>query len=203
MFDSGNSLMLPGIDKELTYGKKYESSEILDEIRNEISVIGHKFLGKGYKEIGEKYNEKKTTYFVTVITYDDKVKRFLNCFSYALGTFGDKLEKLVGTSMEEIYKSVNQSIDHVVGKFFINVEQPQDGDLVVYNVTPGTTIYTISRKAVQGTTHAGVYRKSDSREAIESKWGGFGNAHVFEHDVFFTPVFYGNEVKFYRLKDSN
>ncbi len=137
-----------------------------------------------------------------------KIKNdFLNCFAYALGTFGADLEKLAGVDMEKIQNSVNDTIDHVVNQYFTNVTEPEDGDLAIYSVSG--VFYTLKGVRISGTTHAGIYRKSVSNwnspegGTIESKWGWFRNPYVFQHDVFFAPDFYGDTVKFYRLKKLN
>lgn len=144
-------------------------------------------------------------YFITVKTYENNdPQRYLNCFAYALGTFGETLENLAGIPMTEIQKSVDQEIDSVVRRYFVNVDTPIDGDLVVCSVDPGMTAYTTGGTPVTGTTHAGIYRNtqqnwhSPTGGTVESKWGWLGNRYVFQHDVFFVPHFYGNRVKFYR-----
>lgn len=41
-------------------------------------------------------------YFLTIKTFDSIEERLLNCFAYAIGTFGTDLEKLPGKEMKEI-----------------------------------------------------------------------------------------------------
>jgi hypothetical protein len=162
----------------------------------------------GYKKLGEITALHDGGFFRVVKTYEyenvhEPVKdfgRFLNCFQYALGTYGSKLEQVAGKSMERIQDSVGESIDIAVKDYFEPINnEPQDGDLVIYETKSGTN------------SHAGIYRKSQplSRSAsggtVESKWGGFGLGrppciYVFQHDVFFVPYFYGDRAKFYRLK---
>ena len=218
---AGDQVHLTGIDKEKTYGRKYKSFGGSDDLRKKISKEGSATFGKGYKDIGEEYSfppfdpTKRSSmpgggYFVTIKTYaDGDPQRNLNCFIYALGTFGSKLEKLAGKEMKEIQESVLATIDHVVEKYFNNVTEPEEGDLVIYSVSPGNCIFAPGGTQVSGTTHAGVYRKtkpnwnSPPGGSVESKWGFLMNPFVFQHDVFFTPDFYGDQVKFYRLKKLN
>jgi hypothetical protein len=223
---AGNPRFMPGSNKQQTYGRKYESFGDSDDLKKKISIIGDDYFGKGYKCIGEKYNFTplrlwdgrmfNTTkpssmqgggYFLTIKTYDNEdQERGLNCFAYALGTFGRDLEKLAGKEIKKIQESVLKTINHAVEEYFTNVDEPEDGDLVVYSVSPEKSIRTPSGIPISGTTHAGVYRKtkrnwnSPKGGSVESKWGWFGNPYVFQHDVFFTPDFYGDQVKFYRLK---
>lgn len=219
---AGDQGYLKGNNDKPTYARTYHSFGGSNDLRKRISKIGHDRSSKGYKDIGDDYSytpfylgtlfsSKPTTmqgggFFLTVKTFDDEdERRILNCFAYALGTFGDKLERLTGKNMAEIQKSVSQKIDHVVSRYFKNVVEPEDGDLAVYNVSPGKILYTPGGKKVSGITHAGVYRKSKpnwnspSGGTIESKWGWFSNPYVFQHDAFFAPHFYGDQLKFYRL----
>jgi len=208
------------IANEQTYARSYQSFGGSDDLRKKISAMGNNQFSRGYKSIGEEYSHGTTPFsskptrmqgggfFLTVKTIDDDdQERFLNCFAYALGTFENRLEKLAEKSMVEIQKSVSQTIDHIVNRYFTNVVEPEEGDLVVYSVSPGKCLYTPDGTAVFGTTHAGVYRKSKpnwnspSGGTIESKWGWLLTPHVFQHDVFFTPDFYGDQVKFYRIKN--
>lgn len=220
---AGDQIFLKGNNNKLTYARTYQSFGGSNHLRREISKIGDNMFGSGYKNIGDEYSytpfwrgtpfsSKPTSmqgggFFLSIKTFDDKDQdRFLNCFAYALGTFGNKLEQLVEKSMAEIQKSVSDRIDHFVNQYFTNVVEPEDGDLVVYSVSPGNVLHTPSGREVSGTTHAGVYRKSKpnwnspSGGTVESKWGWLANPYVFQHDVFFTPDFYGNQVKFYRIK---
>lgn len=218
---AGNQAYLQGNDHGQTYARVYESFGGSDDLRKKISTIGNNEYGLGYKKIGEDYSytpfcggmpfsSRPTSmqgggFFFTVKTCDGE-ERFLNCFAYALGTFGYKLGQLAKKDMTEIQKSVSQTIDHIVSRYFTNVIEPEDGDLAVYSVAPGRRLHTPRGIEVSGTTHAGVYRKSKpnwnspSGGSIESKWGWLSNPYVFQHDVFFTPDFYGDQVKFYRIK---
>lgn len=226
---AGNQVYMTGVNKQQTYGREYESCGGSDDLRKRISKIGHGNFGDGYKDIGKEYsftpfsrydgrpfNMTKASwmqgggYFLTIKTYDEGDQQgYSNCFAYALGTFGRNLEILAGKEMKQIQASVGQTINHIVDEYFINVEEPEDGDLVVYNVSRGKIIYTPNGIPCSGTTHAGIYRKtkpnwnSPKGGSVESKWGWLCNPYIFQHDVFFVPDFYGDEVKFYRLKKLN
>lgn len=220
---AGSQVYLEGVSKQQTYGRKYEPIGGFDNdtLRKKIS----KAWGKGYKDIGEEYSFTysrlsdgrpfNTTkpgsmqgggYFLTIKTFDNAEDQQQSCFEYALGTFGSKLEKLAGKEMKKVQESVERTIDHVVEECFTNVTEPEDGDLVVYSISPGYYMLTSNGIPISGTTHAGVYRKTEPNwnspkgGSVESKWGWLLNPYVFQHDVFFTPDFYGNLVKFYRLK---
>jgi len=207
-------------NQEKIYTRIYQPFEASDNLRRRISQAGHAKLGTGYKDIGEEYSytprwhERNFLtdmqgggFFKTVHTFENTSQdRSLNCFAYALGTFGNKLENLAKEDMQTIQESVALTIDQSVKKYFTNVTTiPEDGDLAVYSIPPGEIMRTPGGLKVSGTTHAGIYRKSEPNwnspkgGSIESKWGWFGNPYVFQHDVFFVPDFYGNVVKFYRL----
>jgi hypothetical protein len=222
---AGDQVYLNGVNGKRTYGRQYKQFGGSEDLRKKISKVGDEYMGKGYEDIGNQYNFTplskwdgrpfNTTaskmqgggYFMTVKTYDkNDPERYINCFAYALGTFGKALEKLAGKSLKEIQDSAEYSINHIVERYFENVEMPQDGDLVVYSIPFGTYLRTPSGVEVTGTTHAGIYRKTDRNwnsppgGSVESKWGWLGNPYVFQHDVFFAPDFFGDQVKFYRLK---
>jgi hypothetical protein len=206
---AGNECYLEGNDGKQTYSRKYDSLAAND-LRRRVSKQGKNKVS-GFKTIGQEYSYTPNSmgnsgfgtkpgtmqgggFFFTLKTYkDDDQERFLTCFAYALGTFGERLEKVVHRKMKVIQESVPHTIDHIVKDFFTNVDTPEDGDLVIYSFSAGQT------------NHAGIYRNSkpnwNSPEGgtIESKWGWL-TPYVFQHDVFFTPDFYGDTVKFYRLK---
>jgi len=231
---AGNQVILPANDKGYTYGRKYMPFWGSDNLRKRISIVGERSMayGKNFKDIGDEYRDGRGAeyyndsnvinklpsseslqggrHFITVKNFNEEDKqRCLSCFAYALGTFGKKLEEIARKEIGEIQKSVSLTIDHVVEECFENVSEPQDGDLVVYSVSPGKVMRTPTGLPITGTTHAGIYRApgSDGNSprggSIESKWGWLANSYVFQHDVFFTPDFYGDQVKFYRLKKSN
>ncbi len=213
---AGNPTYLKGNDGKSTYARVYEPFGPYDR-RKSISEIGY-IVSSRCKDIGEKYGSPQgwktdfrgTTmqasgFFRTVKTFDDEdPEQFLNCFAYALGTFGTALEELAEKKMEKIQDSVSERINHIVNTYFTNVTNPKDGDLAIYSVEPGKVVYTPNSVEISGTTHAGIYRKKVSNGGtIESKWGWCAQPHVFEHEVFFTPDFYGDIVKFYRIKKLN
>ncbi len=156
-------------------------------------------------------------------------QRYITCYAYALGTFGTRLEKVAGKSMEELQKSVAETdIGPIVRKYFENVTEPRDGDLVIYSHSPGKFYHDYKRRVHSGIMHAGIYRvktvdsemhevlkkwrklagvetESDIKpfqcECVESKWGVWRIPYVFEHEVFFMSPSDGDVVTFYRLKE--
>lgn len=222
---AGNQHYLIGNDNQLTYGRVYKPFGGSDILRKKLSADDKPFGSHEYKKLGESYSftplqfrdgrafgVESTTkqgggYFLTVKEYEREDKeRFLNCFAYALGHFSEGLERLTGKTINEIQDLVHETIDDVVKKYFVNVSVPSDGDLAVYSVSPGRYI-DLKGQRIEGTTHAGIYRatqpnwNSPDGGTVESKWGWLANYHIFKHDVFFIPHFYGDTVKFYSLKD--
>jgi hypothetical protein len=219
---AGKQTYLEEENNEKTYARIYEPFGGSNDLRRSISEKGNDEYGRGYKVIGDAYSFTPWPgtpfsgiprrlqgggFFLTVKTFEETDQdRYLNCYAYALGTFGKDLEKLAEKKMEEIQKSVSLSINEVVKRYFTTVIAPEEGDLVIYSISSGITIRTPGGSRVSGTTHAGIYRKSNPNwnspegGTVESKWGWFYNSCVFQHDVFFVPDFYGDTVKFYRLK---
>ncbi|MBS0289070.1 MAG: hypothetical protein JSS07_03400 [Proteobacteria bacterium] len=210
---------------ENIYNRKYKPFGATEELRKKLTQQGDNHFADGYINVGEEYSFtpihlrdgrnfgfRDTSmqgggYFLKLKKLDQSNKD-INCFAYALSTFGEKLEVISGEKMEVIMNSVGQKIDHIVQKYFEPVDdEPNDGDLVIYNSTKeiklpqgGKSIYS------NETTHAGIYRKtkpnwnSPCGGSVESKWGWLANPYVFGHDIFFTPYFYGNRAEFYRIK---
>lgn len=215
---AGEEVFLPGNDNQQTYARKYKQCDSSDDLRRRIGeqnvharTMDRRFgtEGEAWKYLGEEYNRTQSGYFRTIKKYDDSdQERFQTCYAYALGTFGTKLEELAGKKLEEIQKSVQEGdIDPVVRQYFKNVTEPLDGDLVIYSIAPGKFYRDFRGNFHSGSTHAGIYRvieaneKSPQCECIESKWGVWRNAYVFQHEVFFMSPADGEEVKFYRLKE--
>lgn len=217
---AGTPTMLIGNNHRPTYSRIYESFGGSDDLRNRISVIGNDLGGAGYKDIGDSYSytpyiSNRNPYsmqgggfFLTVKTYEeDDQERFLNCFAYAIGTFKNELEVLSKKSIEDLQKSVSYEIDHIVAEYFDNTNEPKDGDLAIYSVSGKEKVTTPSGILINpGTTHAGIYQTSQPNwnspggGTVRSKWGFIDNYYVFQHDLFFTPHFYGNQIRFFKIK---
>ncbi len=170
-------------------------------------------VGTRFQSVGDKHHDNGI-YFKTIYIcnkYDNPGQGPMdNCFSYALSTFGSKLEKVAKKPMQNIVASVSSSIDKAVKDYFEPViDCAKDGDLVVYQsqyyhvLTNGGSIDPGSN------THAGIYRDTKSNGyspnggTVESKWGWMSNPFVFQHDMFVVPPCYGDIVKFYRLKSES
>lgn len=176
---------------QYTYVRKYDPFGGSDDLRSKVAKVGDSF-GAGYKELGEEYSYTPINYsdgrdfgsrpgtmqgggfFLTVKTFQGQAAS-LNCFAYALSTYGESIENATGKSMKDIQDSVNMSIDHIVKEYFQSIEVPKDGDLVVYQTIESTVI---GSRLID--THAGIYREtkrnwnSPSGGSVESKWGWLG-----------------------------
>jgi hypothetical protein len=207
-----------------TYTRLYEAFGGSDDLRCAISQSWEAHGGaKGFKSIGEGYSytpwpqfdghpfsTRPTSmpgggFFLTLQELQGN-EISLNCFAYALGTYGEHLEKIAGMEMMEIQKAVCTTIDGIVSKYFHCVQDlPQDGDLAIYQKTIVNHFLAGVTITFNETTHAGIYRDSKPNwnsprgGTIESKWG-WGNPYIFQHDIFFCPHSYGDIVKFYWLK---
>jgi hypothetical protein len=116
------------------------------------------------------------------------------------------LETVANLPLQELLvQSSAYGINYIIHLYFENVDQPEDGDLVVYESSKTLDKWNIDIDAGKS-THAGIYRKSKPNwnspfgGTIESKWSWWSNPYVFQHDVFFVPDFIGDSAKFYRLK---
>lgn len=205
---AGEEVALSGIGGQATYGRIYKAVGSSDALRQKITDQV-KEVGEAWKAMGEEYGRTEGGYFRTVKTYDrNDHQKFLTCYAYALGTFGNKLEGLVGAPIEEIQEAVREGdIDPIIEQYFTNVTEPQDGDLVIYSLKPGEVYESPSGGRYRGSMHGGIYRvlqpseDSPQSECIESKWGVYFIHHVFQHEVFFASTYDGSEVRFYRLKN--
>jgi len=221
---SGEPVYLPGNDEKPTYGRRYESIPKSNLFRRKAAeaqgLLSMQQIGEQYsstkknlfeKPLDNETSPKETTgFFITVKKFEDQSEdAVLNCFAYAIGTYGSTLEKLAGQPMKEIQKSVDGTIDAVVEKYFTNISapnKPKDGDLVVYSIPEGEMMQTPQGRLVEGTTHAGIYRENNPScpgGSVESKWGWMDNPGVFQHDVFFAPRFYGGDAKFYQIRENS
>lgn len=203
---SGEETILSGNNSQPTYGRIYKPVVSSDELREKITQAK---VGEAWKAMGEEYNRREGGFFRVVKTYEEgDQERYLTCYAYALGTFGKKLEDAVGTTMKQIQMAVSEgNIDPIVSKYFTNVTEPKDGDLVIYSLAPGQIYESSSGGRHTGSMHGGVYRvlkpteHSPQSECIESKWGVWSIRYVFQHEVFFASTYDGSQVRFYRLKD--
>lgn len=136
-------------DQSVSYSREYESFGPSDKLRKSISKVGQ----KGWLELGQDYGFAPSTmqgggYFVSKNC--EFSKKHLNCFDYALSTFGT-------LNMHEVRQ---MHIDDVISTYFNRVIEPQDGDLAIYSVPPGRSISFGKGQISSGTTHAGIYRKT-------------------------------------------
>lgn len=133
-------------------------------------------------------------FFKILETSNDDRRAHLSSHQYALERMGNPLEEICGLPIKKIqHQCKRYGIDYFVNRFFDGVEQPEEGDLVVYYV--------------QGKPfHSGIFQSNKPNEkrigTVESKWdqGDFPTPFAFLHDIFFLPPHCGNIAKFYRLK---
>jgi hypothetical protein len=211
----GIECQLAESDGQPTYGRLYRDLWHSADIR--------KRLGESSAEecirIGNEYaRNPHSLHFRVVRVYDDhNPERSLTCYSYAIGTFGSRLEKISGTKMETFRRFLQNgnflcalppkdnvartlgSIELVVKAYFNPVDVPQDGDLVVFSVFRS---FKSQGQTISGIQHAGIYRiLSDGKSCIESKWGPYRMPYVFEHEHFFSTPIDGDELRVWSLKD--
>ncbi|MBS0652212.1 MAG: hypothetical protein JSR39_01655 [Verrucomicrobia bacterium] len=222
---AGVSTYLPGIDGQPTYSRTYEHvgpddprKKIAEQCRG--GADHYKVHGEAYSYTPSELRDGRAFgtaagehpgggFFLTVHTFDSEdLNRYNNCLKYALLNFADPIEmrfgELIGTqdALGEAY-----FFNEVVKRYFRNIsspDQPKDGDLAVYEV-PNRAAQHI--RQIGTIAHAGIFRESKpnwnspSGGTIESKWGWLASHHVFQHDLFWTPPYYGDVVKFYRLRE--
>lgn len=208
-----------------SYGRKF-APPVTIRIRADLSEDGHNYSGVGYLIAGAAYrgihitqlginirNEKMVSrlngiqgggYFY-IVNHDPEYD--YNCFQQAVSNFSAELEKKTGLPFSEIAPTLLYEIDSTVEKHFKPVLEPKDGNLVIYSVAKGETRYTPNGTPVRGTTHAGIFRErapnwnSPPGGVVESRFSHWMPV-VAEHDIFFVPDFYGDEVRFYEFNIS-
>jgi hypothetical protein len=190
----GTPTSLPGNHSSSTYAREYHFAKELTGIRSKAGLAQDNNV---LLETAKKLAEQHGVVF-NIFKQLENTENNTNCYGYALSTYGGDFEKLSGKTIQEIQNSVVEKIDDVVKQYFINVSTPQEGDLVIYSHPEDTVAQTPSGRWVEGTTHAGIYRKKDGIEYVESKWG-WDLPYIFEHAPFFVPYYYGNNLKFYRI----
>ena len=185
------------IHNKMTYARLYQGVLGTDDVRKEVAKAGetkcgwgegYKFIGEDYsftplskiKHYGTKFSVRPSRmpgggFFLTLQKFNEE-ERFINCFGYALGTFGENLEHLAQKNMSEIQNSVFESIDTAIGSWFDCItDEPKDGDLVIYQTRQRETTPRGNIIDSGENTHAGIYRNSEPNwnsplgGAVESK----------------------------------
>jgi hypothetical protein len=120
-----------------------------------------------------------------------------NCMEYALSTYKPTLlEKIQALGVN--FNNRNDWWRIIRFAFTCVLDEPRDGDFVVYY-----------NKDIMD--HFGIFRASEqnaSQGTVESQWGQMLDpwrgcvSFVYRTPVFCTPKYYGQVVKFYRLKDN-
>lgn len=208
------SQVRPGKNGSSTYSRHYSTSFGSDELRADIqAAMERSMVGDGIKAIGAAYSYtppilsdgrrfgvKPSTYqgggfFLTLGEVEESKKR-MTSLEYVTLALRDQLEAISGVSAEELYLQFSAyGESYFLSRFFDPVDLPREGDMVIYE---GTNEYP---------AHYGVFRESKSNwlspegGTVESKWNWFRSPYVFQHDLFFVPPFFGNNARFYRVKD--
>ncbi len=135
-------------------------------------------------------------FFKILETSNDDRQARLSSHQYALERTGKPLEEICGLPIIKIqHQCKKYGIGYFVNRFFDGVEQPEEGDRVVYYVhgKPFHSGIFQSNKPNGNSTRIGT---------VESKWGqgDFPTPFAFLHDIFFLPPHCGDVAKFYRLK---
>jgi len=83
--------------------------------------------------------------------------------------------------------SCGQKMQVIISQHFVEVNEPEDGDLVAY--------YNHEKIPQDPLTHTGIYRGNG---LVESKWGSI--KAIFLHPKFYSLWVWGNEIRYYRQK---
>ncbi len=151
-------------------------------------------------------------YFLVKHTYEDSDQnRFRSGLQYAMRIFETRIKEQYNASIShEEFSDEKHCFNQFVLRYFTPIsypDVPKDGDLAVYENPPGTFMREPTRD-VSGTSHAGIYRatkpnwSSSQGGSIESKWGYLFSKYVYDHEVFLTPKYFGDTVKFYRFREN-
>ncbi|MBA3813429.1 MAG: hypothetical protein H0X26_02905 [Alphaproteobacteria bacterium] len=125
-------------------------------------------------------------FFLELKELEDK-ESALHAYEYTLKTLREPLEQSSGVPFHAIlYQAKAYGIGYIVNHYFDCTTRPEEGDLAVY-------------PKAQYVPHTGIYREAKLGGRVESKWG-WNNPFVYQHDVFFSPDYYGDLAQFYRLK---
>ncbi len=152
-------------------------------------------------------------YFLVTQQYEDGDQgRFISSLEYAIRIFETRIKEHYNESIQ--FKSFSPRertcFNALVTKYFDPIPPPgvpQEGDLAVYENPPKTLYLDGPIRDISGTTHAGIYRatepnwNSSKGGSIESKWGYLSSKYVYDHEVFLTPKYFGDTVKFYRFRE--
>lgn len=192
---AGNQTYLPAGENKTTYGRVYTpfgGTDVLRKKMNTLFVSTSETIAFSNSTVFEHGG-----YFYARNLLEGKAQH-LSSSQYAISRVGAQLEKVTKLPIEEILNQCSAyGIDYILHYYFDYVDQPVEGDLVVYS---------------NGLSHcspAGIYKNtkpnwnSSSGGTVESKWAnGFHSPYVIQHDFFFVPALYGDSVKFYRVKEA-
>jgi len=197
-----------------TYTRKYSRFGGSDQVREKLFAAMHRHLnGKGISLIGNHYSFtpahlRKGQNFGSLPSnwqgggFFLLVKKLKSTFQhssleYVIHTLGHDLQAISGFSAKELCRQVNAyGVNYLIHHYFTCIKTPEEGDLIVYT------------DVKYSQPQCGIYKNSkpnwNSSEGgtVESKWDWHSNPYVFQHDLFFTPPYFGNVAKFYRIKST-
>lgn len=193
---SGEAVKVPYKDKDgneiVTYAREFnfeKGNRFLRELYGGILI-------KDYIQLGEEYQKEGGFFKVIELSInEDFIKNneyYLNP-AYIFDYFIDKLKLSSILSKEEMRFLLRlNTFSYFIGEYFEPVDEPQEGDLVVYENYYGEI------------KHMGIYKldlNSGGEGIVESLVAIWGEGGIFQHDVFFLPAIGSTMVaKFFRIK---
>lgn len=106
-----------------------------------------------------------------VISEPPNKTRHFNCYAYVLGL------------SKHVHRNV--IIEAIKNGYLMPKTDPSVGDIVIYRDS------AVDKTKYSSIQHAGLL---SSETKIVSKWAA---SALFEHDIFFVPLYYGNNIEFY------
>ncbi len=200
--------------KEQTYSRTYRTHNgygMCDELRKSLAGLN----GTEMQKVGNEYSYTPLRfrtvgsplfsfwpgymqgggYFLSKRCFE-KDDSWLSPASYAISQYGQEIERISGYDLASLQAQTDAySINYIIHQYFDSVTSPQEDDLVVYS----------EPKKEAPCMPVGIFKNTEpnwnspSGGTVVSKYN-YNSQYVFQHDVFFTPDWYGNVAKFYRLK---
>lgn len=142
----------------------------------------------GYFSIGDKQRQAGGNFQVVKQLTSQEVSFLEGNGLYALTLLAEKIEALSGKKLDELKAMyMAHDVNYILYHYFDSVEEPKEGDLVVYN---------------QGRHLALCHSTASQKPAVVSCWNIWNNAdrYILIHDPFFLPSHAGSVAQFYRIK---
>ncbi len=186
------------IDKDgnelITYARKFDfkkRDKFVKELLKSISV-------EEYVQLGEEYQKEGGFFKVIERSVSEDFLRnneyYLNA-AYIFYYFIDNLRMSSVLDEEDMRFLLHlNTFSYFIGEYFESVDEPEEGDLVVYENCYGKI------------NHMGIYKlglDSGAEGVVESLVSAWGQGGIFQHDVFFLPGVADRAfvvAKFFRIK---